>query len=456
MKKVLLAGSIIAAAMSANAAVVINEYLYDPDTGTDAGEFVELYNNGGAAVDISAWTLQHINGSNGAITFTATVPAATTLNAGDYYVIGNAAVLDAAYGVGTVDLNFTMDNLVQNDNEGFILRDSASVIQDTATYERDRVFSALLEGPNAVIEGGIGQTRSRQVLIGNIGTQVSAGRLPNGSDSGSNEADFAAIHCTPGAANTDSITLPFTDDFSTVNAAWKYGFVPVRVVDPTAPDKPGSFSPDGGNVLEVGDATGGGDANFIPAALSLVNVEGYIFIPPDNVAPWSIGIGVAERSNLNWFSPTIGNGMENGFYLEYQNGPVTGGKASIPAIVGPGGEARLIAVNSTPTANTGASTAAVGTVLGSTTAVSKGAWNAFRLCHDQAGNRLYASINGVTFYDGVIPAGSNVSGGVYVGFCERHTGVPVPASAEFLYLDGLSINTTLPNANVDNWTIIED
>jgi hypothetical protein len=42
----------------ARAAIIINEFSYD-DGGTDDKEFVELYNNGGAAVDISGWTLSH-------------------------------------------------------------------------------------------------------------------------------------------------------------------------------------------------------------------------------------------------------------------------------------------------------------------------------------------------------------------------------------------------------------
>lgn len=455
MKKTLALLTMMGLAASANAAVVINEYLYDTDNaGNDAGEFIELYNNGGAPVDISGWTVLLVNGANGTAYSTVTVPAATSLAAGGYYVIGNAATIDAAYGVGTVDQNFNLDNILQNGApDAIVLKDSGAALQDAVNYEGDGTFLlAGVEETNARSEGGTGLTRSRAIASTTI--QVSNGRLPNGVDTGSNEADFANILATPGGANVDSISLPFTDNFSTVNPVWLYGFVPTRVIDPTTVTGLVA-SANGGNVLEIADVTGGGDANWIPASLGTVNVQGEIWIPLDNALPWSTGVGVGERNNPNWFSTAVGNGYENGFYLEYQNGPVAQ-KASIPAIVGPGGEARLIAVNSTPTLNTGATTAAAGTVLGTTTAMVKGAWNTFRIYHNQGGNRLYASINGTVIYDGVVPAGSNASGGVYVGFREAHTGSPVALSGEATYVDGIVINTTAPAANVDDWMMMND
>ena len=451
MKRVLLATSILAAAMSANAAVVINEFLYDP-AGTDTGEYIELYNNGAAPVDISGWTVNPVNGAGGAAYSIITIPAATNLAAGDYYVIGSAATINASY-PGVVDQDFSLNNILQNGApDAIVLRDAGAVKVDAVNYEADGAFT--LAGPfetEARSEGGVGRTVSR--LITDTTQAVTTGRLPNGVDTDSNEADFANIAATPGAANVDSVTLPFTDSFSTVDPAWRYSFITTRVVDPTAVNKPGVVSPDGGNVMEVGDSTGGGDTIFLPAALSTINVEGYIWIPPDDaLAPWSIGVGIGERNNCNWFSPTVGNGMENGYYLEYENGPVTGNKACLP---GAGSAAaRLIAVNSTPTLNTNATTASVGTVLGTTTSVNKGAWNTFRI--GMTTGRVYASINGTVIYDGVQVAGSSTDGGVILGFRESHTGNPDPAKAEFLYLDGLAVNTNLPAASVSDWTMMNE
>ena len=76
----------------ARAAVIINEYVYD-DNGTDDREFVELYNNGVAAVDISGWTV--IGRDVTTVNPSATIPAATSLAAGAYYVLSNTGVLNS-------------------------------------------------------------------------------------------------------------------------------------------------------------------------------------------------------------------------------------------------------------------------------------------------------------------------------------------------------------------------
>src|SRR5688572_878925 len=71
--------------------VVINE-VQIVESGTDANEYVELYNKTGAPIDISGLTLHHINGAAGATIRSVTFPALTTIPANDYYVIGSATV----------------------------------------------------------------------------------------------------------------------------------------------------------------------------------------------------------------------------------------------------------------------------------------------------------------------------------------------------------------------------
>ena len=44
-----------ALALPGRAAVVINEIMYHPASELDADEWIELYNNGAAAVDVSGW-----------------------------------------------------------------------------------------------------------------------------------------------------------------------------------------------------------------------------------------------------------------------------------------------------------------------------------------------------------------------------------------------------------------
>ena len=93
--------AILFSRQTASAAIIINEVVYD-DGGTDDREFVELYNNGASAVDISGWVVRNSDtvaapGDNNA---DFTIPATTSLAAGDYYVIGMT-------GVANVDLVVT-------------------------------------------------------------------------------------------------------------------------------------------------------------------------------------------------------------------------------------------------------------------------------------------------------------------------------------------------------------
>jgi hypothetical protein len=95
----------------ARAAVIINEFVYD-DNSTDDREFVELYNSGPGAVDISGWTV--IGRDVTTVNPSATIPAATILPAGGYYVLSNVGVLNSNQ---TVAANF-----LENDIESIELR----------------------------------------------------------------------------------------------------------------------------------------------------------------------------------------------------------------------------------------------------------------------------------------------------------------------------------------------
>src|SRR5262249_909736 len=61
--------------------VVINEIMYNPVSHQDADEFVELYNRGTNAVDISKWRLR------GGISYT--FPSGTTIGPNSYWVVGS-------------------------------------------------------------------------------------------------------------------------------------------------------------------------------------------------------------------------------------------------------------------------------------------------------------------------------------------------------------------------------
>jgi hypothetical protein len=80
---------------AANAAIlhreiVINELMFNPISGNDDEEYIELYNKGGSAVDLTDWRLRN------AVSFR--FPAGTSIAAGGYLVIAkNAALLISRY-----------------------------------------------------------------------------------------------------------------------------------------------------------------------------------------------------------------------------------------------------------------------------------------------------------------------------------------------------------------------
>ena len=76
--------SLAVLALPGRAAVVINEIMYHPPSELDADEWIELYNTGASAVDVSGW--KFTSGVN------FTFPASTTIPAGGYLVVAANAV----------------------------------------------------------------------------------------------------------------------------------------------------------------------------------------------------------------------------------------------------------------------------------------------------------------------------------------------------------------------------
>ena len=66
--------------------------LTDPQNSSDAGRYVELYNNGSDAVDLSAgWTVQRWTNANADPTNSSIISLSGTISAGGFYVICNDA-----------------------------------------------------------------------------------------------------------------------------------------------------------------------------------------------------------------------------------------------------------------------------------------------------------------------------------------------------------------------------
>jgi len=114
--------------VSSNGSTVFFTELADPQNSSDAGRFVELYNNGDTDVDLSAWVLQRW--TNGNADPSAPVSLTGTISAGGYYVVCNdevkfnttySLVCDQDVGTGGVSDSNGDDNLALIDDFGSIV-----------------------------------------------------------------------------------------------------------------------------------------------------------------------------------------------------------------------------------------------------------------------------------------------------------------------------------------------
>jgi hypothetical protein len=176
-----LAIGLLGGGRTAAAQLVINEVDYDTP-GTDNAEFIEIKNTGGSAVALSTYSIRLIDGPGGSTYGTFALPA-LSLAAGDYFVL-----CANANRTPNCDLDVTPDtNLMQNGADAIELVDGTTVV-DTLSY--DGTVAGHVEGT-----GSIDDTDT---------TGKSLDRVPDGTDSNNNSADFDTRCATPGATNSSA------------------------------------------------------------------------------------------------------------------------------------------------------------------------------------------------------------------------------------------------------------
>jgi hypothetical protein len=175
--------------------LVLNEIDYD-QTGTDAAEFVEIYNPTPAAVVMTGMAVLLYNGGTAGVTATeyARVALTGTIPAGGYVVIGPPGFAGA-----TFFWPGATGQLQQGPNDGVLLFNVAtSAVIDVATYGGGSVSTVTTAAPATMIpiapEGA--------ATIGNDTVAGSLGREPTGCDRDSPVADWMVDAApSPGAAN---------------------------------------------------------------------------------------------------------------------------------------------------------------------------------------------------------------------------------------------------------------
>jgi predicted extracellular nuclease len=163
---------------------VINEIDYDQPS-SDFAEFIEIKNRGTEAGDLATVTLELINGSGGgAVSYGSFVLPSVVLNPGEYFVVcENAAT------VAVCDLDILSS--IQNGAPDAVALLIGGAVVDTVSYEGDTA-APYTEGSGSGLEDS--------GASGNDYKGIS--RLPDGQDTGMNNADLAPACVTPGAPNT--------------------------------------------------------------------------------------------------------------------------------------------------------------------------------------------------------------------------------------------------------------
>ena len=192
-------------ALSSHASVVINEIDYD-QPGTDAAEFIELYNSGASAVSLDNFTIELINGNN-SLSYRTINLSSFNIDADAYFVVCGDASL-----IANCDYSFTTTtSWMQNgapDGVGLYENDH---LLDSLSYEG--VLFPLTEGDQLLV-------------IDNAIDNFSISRIANGIDTNNNANDFQLGCVTPGTIN-----IAGTGDCSYTNinavpvpaAAWLFG-----------------------------------------------------------------------------------------------------------------------------------------------------------------------------------------------------------------------------------------
>jgi len=171
--------------------VVINEFLPNPNGKADGpNEWLELYNPTAGAVDVSGWKIERSKSVGGVDDVRFVLPAATSMAAGSYLLIGGSNVRNTDF---TPTMALDMGNVGSNADRVRLLNASDAAI-DTVVYSTPNTDSWVDD-------------------TGNVATSLTAdpqfagrvfARTPNGQDTDLSGADFAIILenvSTPGASN---------------------------------------------------------------------------------------------------------------------------------------------------------------------------------------------------------------------------------------------------------------
>jgi hypothetical protein len=302
-----LLGAVLLAGANVQGQIVINELVEDEqdfestDIIPDTREFVELYNSGATAVDISGWTLGLWDLDTGTQGVVDTLPGGSMIPAGGYFVIGQAGVDNVNYTPVAGELWDNTNVIFELKNPGGTLIDAVGVetfrgveLANASQAHLDQINAGETAGTNAR-SGWWGQLESLNDGPDNTypNLPLSLGRYLDGRDNNINGRDFGQIPATPGASNDLSIVAEHAvPDVNTVAVGtvlrddYYASFKLPRVITPGTPDayNPSAIpaSPQGGRAIIAWDETGGGNSVHSDEYTNSFKIYAYINPTPFN------------------------------------------------------------------------------------------------------------------------------------------------------------------------------
>ena len=122
-----------------NTGIVINEIMCDPPSNSRNGEFVEIYNRGNQAIDLTGWNFTE------GIDFS--FPQGTIIGAGEYLVVAGSEKLTGAQNVVGV-----FEGGLRNNGELLRLEDIRGNLADQVDYRSGGEWSNLVNGNGSSLE----------------------------------------------------------------------------------------------------------------------------------------------------------------------------------------------------------------------------------------------------------------------------------------------------------------
>ncbi len=276
-------------ALGAHADVVINEFEPNP-AGADGGyEWIELYNDGAAPVDLSDWSLEKATSSySNAYTFAP----GESIPAGGYVVVAGEFVTGATHYLATGE-TLSMGN-AGSSGDAIQLLDGTGAVVDVVVYGPDNSDGFLDE------LGGLATAAPTPPNGGSLA------RVPNGTDTDDNAADFLVASVVSLGGSNDA-ALPDCDPV---------GDAPGLVINEAVPDPAGGdtdmewvelYLPSGGPVDLSGWVVAAGTSSYntqgvIPPGTTMSSGD-YLVIGQSSMVPEvdvvAAGFSMGNASNAD-------------------------------------------------------------------------------------------------------------------------------------------------------------